>query len=134
MDILTKRFLLFGIGCIGTRSVFIILSATAPVYYLRILGFIGLFLSIGVAWIYVNGLRKVGFEIFGDAIWWNYLRPIHSVLYAVFAYYAIRGNTNAWKWLALDLAIGITAFFTFHYRNGNFGKAFKNKDPPKNKD
>ena len=35
----------------------------------------------GFSYIYMNGLRKTGGEVFGDKIWWNNLRPFHAVMY-----------------------------------------------------
>jgi hypothetical protein len=73
----------------------------------------------------LSGKRKTGPEVFGDKIWWNKLRPVHSLLYFLFAYNAINGNRNAWKFLLLDVIIGLISFLSFHYFNGDFSKLFR---------
>ena len=67
---------------------------------------------------------KIGGEVFGNKIWWNSLRPIHGLLYALFAYFAIIKNKNAWKFLAVDVIIGLVAFFIYHTTNNNLPKLF----------
>lgn len=68
--------------------------------------------------------RKTGAEVFGDKIWWNNLRLIHGLLYSLFAYNAIIGNTNALIYLIVDVLFGFTSFLIFHYYNGDFKKIF----------
>jgi len=81
MNPIQKRFLLFLIGCIGSRTLFAILAKNTGVNYLPILGYIALLPAIGFMYIYVTGSRKTGVEVGGEKIWWNDLRPIHAVLY-----------------------------------------------------
>ena len=40
--------------------------------------------------------RKRGGETFGQKIWWNHMRPIHSFMFALFAYLAISKNKNSY--------------------------------------
>ena len=84
MNSMQKRFLLFLIGCIGVRTLFVIIAKNASTYYLQLLGYLALLPAIGFTYIYLTGSRKVGAETFGEKIWWNNLRPIHSLLYLVF--------------------------------------------------
>ena len=81
MDDLQQRFLLFLIGCIGIRSLFVIVAKYINVKYLKYLGYVALIPAIGFMFIYLTGSRKTGAEVFGEKIWWNDLRPIHSILY-----------------------------------------------------
>ena len=76
-------------------------------------------------YIYLTGSRQTGAEVFGDKIWWNDLRPIHSLLYFLFAYNAITGNTKSWMYLLLDVIIGLVSFLVFHYKNDDFSKLIK---------
>lgn len=123
MNNIQKRFLLFLIGCIGTRSLFAYLAKILPVKYLRFMGFIALMPAIGFLYIYLTGIRQTGTEVFGDKIWWNDLRPIHSLLYFMFAYFAINGDQSiAWKILLIDVLIGFVSFLAHHYKEGNFSK------------
>lgn len=125
MNTIQKRFLLFLIGCIGTRTLFVLLAKNAGTKYLPLLGYLALLPAIGFIYIYLTGSRKTGAEVFGEKIWWNDLRPIHSLLYFLFAYNAIKGNTDSWVYLLIDVIIGLLSFLIFHYRNGDFSKLLK---------
>jgi len=50
-----------------------------------------------------SGLRKYG--IFGQKVWWN--RYIHSILFALFSYFAFKRNEYAYIILLIDLLFGI---------------------------
>lgn len=111
MDVKIKRLLLFLIGCIGTRSIFAYLAKIASLDVLRVMGWIALMPAIGFIYIFITGSRKTGAEVFGEKIWWNSLRPIHGLLYFTFAWLAINGVRGmAWKVLAADVVIGLSAF------------------------
>lgn len=125
MNDIQKRFLLFLIGCIGTRTLFVLLAKNAGPKYLPLLGYLALLPAIGFIYIYLTGSRQTGAEVFGGKIWWNDLRPIHSLLYFLFAYNAINGNTNSWMYLLIDVVFGLLSFLIFHYRNGDFSKLVK---------
>ena len=120
MNNIQKRFLLFLIGCIGTRSLFVYLAKNTNKQFLQIMGYLALLPAIGFFYIYFTNSRKTGAEVFGDKIWWNQLRPIHGTLYFLFAYNAIIGNTNAYIYLLVDVLIGLISFLGFHYYNGDF--------------
>jgi hypothetical protein len=124
MNDMQKRFLLFLIGCIGVRTLFVLIAKNASAYYLPILGYLALLPAIGFVYIYLTGSRQVGAEVFGEKIWWNNLRPLHALLYFLFAYNAINGNKMAYQYLLIDVVIGLTAFVAFHYKNGDFKKVF----------
>jgi hypothetical protein len=94
--------------------------------YLRWLGLLALLPAIGWIVIYLGGnLRKSGGEVFGGNIWWNFMRPIHALLYIIFAYFAYIGARNrAWKVLFVDVIFGLIAFLNYHYNQNNFTKLF----------
>jgi hypothetical protein len=126
MNAIQKRFLLFLIVCIGLRSFFVYLAKTLPNEYLRIMGFISLIPASGFLYIYLTGIRETGEEVFGDKIWWNDLRPIHSFLYFCFAYFAISEKHNiAWKFLLADVILGLSSFLFHHYKVGSFKNLIK---------
>jgi len=122
MNDIQKRFLLFLIGCIGTRALFVYVAKNASAIYLPLLGYLALLPAIGFIYIYLTGSRKTGGEVFGEKIWWNDLRPIHSLLYFLFAYNAIIGNNKAWIYLLVDVIFGLSSFLIFHFKNGDFKK------------
>ena len=57
--------------------------------------------------IFLTGSRKTGQEVFGNKIWWNNLRPVHAILYTLFAYNAINKNKEVWIYLLIDVIIGL---------------------------
>jgi len=113
---------MFLIGCIGVRLLLVIIAKNINTNYLKYLGYLALLPATGFIFIYLTGSRKTGGETFGEKIWWNDLRPIHSILYFLFAYNAINGNKQSWIYLLVDVFIGLIVFLIHHYTNGNFLK------------
>jgi len=120
MNNIQKRFLLFLFGCIPTRLAIMYLAKVISPQYLPILGYLALIPAFGFYYLYFSGARKTGAEVFGDKIWWNNLRPIHGILYTLFAYNAIIRNTSAWIYLLVDVLFGLISFLIFHYINNDF--------------
>lgn len=115
MNKIQKRFLLFLIGCIGTRLFLVYIAKNISVNLLKYMGYLLLLPAIGFIYIYLTGIRQTGAEVFGDKIWWNNLRPIHGLLYFLFCYNAINGNKNAWIYLLIDVLFGLTSFLVYHF-------------------
>lgn len=86
------------------------------------MGLLALLPAIGFAYLFVSGARTTGAEVFGDKIWWNALRPLHALLYALFAWYAIHGKAHAWQFLAMDALVGLVSFLAFHASHGSFNR------------
>ena len=107
MNNLQKRFALFLIGCMGIRFLFVYIAKTTDIKYLQLMGYLAIIPAIGFSYIFLTGIRKTGREVFGDKIWWNKLRPIHALLYGLFAYNAINKNRKAWIYLLIDVIIGL---------------------------
>lgn len=120
MNNIHKRILMFLIGCIGTRSLLVYIAKTTDVKYLPYLGYLALLPAIGFLYIFITGVRKTGLEVFGEKIWWNNLRPVHALLYVLFAYFAIHKNTNAWILLLIDVVFGLVNFLWHHFSAGSF--------------
>jgi hypothetical protein len=120
MNSIQKRFLLFLFGCIPTRLAFVYIAKIVSLQYLPILGYLALLPAVGFIYLYVSGTRKTGAEVFGDKIWWNNLRPIHGLLYLLFAYNAIHKDSTAWLYLMYDVILGLFSFLIFHYINNDF--------------
>lgn len=111
MNIDTKRSLLFFVGCIGSRVALTNIARTTP----SALSYLAMFataIATGFSIIYIFQLRQTGVEVFGNRIWWNNLRPVHAILWGLFAYFASQQSQNAWKLLGIDTMIGIISFFT----------------------
>lgn len=115
MNTLQKRFILFLLGCIGTRLLFVYIAKNIDVSLLKYMGYLLLLPAFGFIFIYLTGIRKTGDEVFGDKIWWNNLRPVHGILYLLFSYNAINGNKNSWIYLFIDVIFGIISFLIYHF-------------------
>ena len=122
MNNIQKRFVLFIFGCIGARTLLMLLAKNIPIQYLPYMGYLTIFPVIGFMYIYITGSRNTGAEVFGEKIWWNDLRPLHAALYGLFAYNAINGHRSAWKFLLADIVIGLSAFLYHHWSCGSFQK------------
>ena len=112
---LQKRILLFLLGCIIVRLLFVYIAYIINPRYLKFLGFLAIIVSIGFITIYLFGLRKTGPETMGQPIWWDSLRPFHSLMYLIFGILAILGiQKYAWIALLVDVLVGLTAFIIHH--------------------
>ena len=125
MNHLRERMMMFLFGCIGLRSLFVVIAKYVNTAYLKYLGYLALLPAFGFIYIYLTGSRKTGAETFGEKIWWNNVRPLHSILYFLFAYNAIVGNKQSWIYLLVDVIIGLISFLVYHYVNGDFFKLMK---------
>ena len=126
MNTIQKRFLLFLIGCIGTRTLLVYFAKNADTTNLQYMGYLATLPAIGFFYLYLTGARKTGGEVFGDKIWWNDIRQIHGILYLIFAHLAINKNKNAWVILLIDIIFGLVMFINHHYTNDNFKYLFEN--------
>ena len=122
MNTIQKRFLAFLLLCIPVRIGFVVIAKKVDKKYLPYLGYLAILPAIGFAYIYIFGKRKTGGETFGQKIWWNNLRPLHSILYFIFAYLALKKSNNAYIPLLLDVIIGLISFIIYHYSVGSFRK------------
>ena len=115
---LTKRLLLFLVGCIGTRTILAYVAKSSP-NLLPYLGVFTLAVGVGLFYYYFTGKRTEGPETFGDKIWWNDLRPVHGSLYILFSILAFQRNPHAWVILSIDVIIALCAFLIFHYKKND---------------
>ena len=105
----------FLVGCLGSRSLLVYLAAVAPAFWLRVMAVGGALIAAGFTVIHVGGLRKTGLETGGAPIWWDMLRPVHALLYGLFAYCAWTGNRAlAWRILLADVIIGFSSYVYHH--------------------
>jgi len=115
METIHKRMLLFLVGCIGSRLLLVYIAKNISLELLKYMGYLLLVPAFGFLYIYLTGSRKTGPEVFGEKIWWNDLRPIHSLFYFLFSYAAIHGNSNAWMYLLADVTFGLISFLVHHF-------------------
>lgn len=110
MTPLQRRALLFLGACIPSRIAFTVWSAKSQN---PLLGALALLPAVGFFYFYLSGSRPTGAEVGGDVIWWNRLRPLHGILWGIFAVAALSGKPWAWKILAVDTVLGVLAFLTW---------------------
>ena len=124
MNSIQKRFALFLGLCIPVRLAFTFLAKYIPLRFLPILGVPYLLFGLGITTIYITGSRSHGAETMGAPIWWNNLRPVHGLLYLVFAIGAFFKNRDSWILLLIDTLIGFVAFWSYHITKNNLVKLY----------
>jgi hypothetical protein len=112
---------------------FVVIAYKISKEYLPILGLIALIPATGFLVLYLGCFeRKSG--AFGQKIWWNDLRPIHALLYIVFAILSFRKSDYAYVPLLIDVIIGTIAYFVYHgilenkKKVGGLKEKFKNRN------
>lgn len=105
----TKRVLLFLFGCMAVRVGMAIVAKVVPIKYLPILGALAIIPAFRFIYIYLSGSNPRGM-IFKEKAWWNDLRPLHGVMYGLFAVMALAQYRHAWLVLLADAFIGAVAF------------------------
>jgi hypothetical protein len=103
--------LVFLFGCIGTRLAFAYLATIYPIYT----AFIAALISAGFFYVYFTGSRPTGIETGGKPIWWNKFRPLHGLMYGLFAILSYNSvSYNGYKYapivIVLDALIGLGLF------------------------
>lgn len=106
-----NRMYLF-LVCIVVRSLLILIAKNINPNKLPYLGFIALIPAIGFAITYLKG-NKIG--AFGGKVWWQNLRIVHSLLYLLFAIYALQKKRFSYMVLVFDLLLGIFAFINNYF-------------------
>jgi hypothetical protein len=117
METKTKRFLLFLIGCMGSRFLLTYLAKTVSQDYIKIILIITGLIGLSFVYIYFLGSDSADkqLEWAGDKIiWWNDLRIVHGLLYLLFTYLAYNNNKDAWTILLIDTLIGLISWTKHH--------------------
>lgn len=111
------RPVLFLFGCMLTRLTLTYIAYQYPDIAQRF-GLLALGPVIGWLWIHFVSGRDTGPEVFGDKIWWDYLRLPHAALWALFSYlsYSDKYKAMAWIPLLVDTLMGL-AGWTHNYIN-----------------
>jgi hypothetical protein len=109
IEIIKLKYL---IGCLGIRTLFVIIAKYINKKYLPLMGIIAVFISISFMYQFIKKERTQG--AFNNKIWWDNIRPIHAFNYGLFAFMAISKSSNSWIVLLFDVFVGLTAHF-YHY-------------------
>tara|TARA_Y100000780_G_scaffold230335_1_gene252243 strand:+ start:8077 stop:8448 length:372 start_codon:yes stop_codon:yes gene_type:complete len=114
-----ERIMLFLFGCIGLRLLIgIYIRDKINPNIKKILTMILIIIGLGFLTIYIGNFRKRGLEVDNQEIWWNYLRPLHGILY-LFAGFFLYKNKNiaSSNIIILDLIIGLVSWYFYYYIN-----------------
>lgn len=112
-----NRIVAFWLGCVPARALYAYLAYRWTPNLTFYLAFPAILMGLSFIILRVANLRQTGFEVNYERIWWNNLRPIHGILYLIFAYLALQKNAFAYIPLVIDLCFGIVAFLFFHGLN-----------------
>lgn len=114
-----RRLVVYFLFCITTRLIIAYLIKkfhSDNVYKYMISAF--LFIA-GIVWLYLffSGMRQYGREVFNESeeygkIWWNSLRPVHSILYLLAVYLILFTNYSQYAWIMLVVDVIIGGTFT----------------------
>lgn len=107
-----KIIKLFFLGCVPSRLLLVFIVFFINKKYLYYLSFIGFIISFGFLFNYIFE-KKTG-STFNQIAWWNYLRPVHSLLYFIFGYLAYNKNQYSYIPLLIDVLIGTISFIIKH--------------------
>ncbi len=110
-----KIILYFIFLCFPARLLLSILAKIIKPIYLPIIGIFTTFISINF---FINFIqyRKEEKGFFGNYVWWNNYRLIHSFTYAIFSILAFLNYNKAWIILFIDAILGLI-FFIHKYFN-----------------
>jgi hypothetical protein len=124
MNNIQKRFLLFLFFCIGTRCLLVFAPIYVPSRFIKPLCVILGLMGFGFLTIFFLGLRKTGIETGGQCIWWDFLRPVHGILFLSVSYQLWKGcRQSASQLLFVDVCIGLIAFLFHHFiKTNNFAQ------------
>lgn len=131
MNLTQKRFAMFLGACVPMRLLLVALAYYLPrrnLTLFKLLAYLLLIPTIGFSVIYFFKLRDTSALIDNNVAWWDYLRPIHSLLYGISFLMAISNKPtyymSVWKVLLLDVVIGFIAFLNYHIKEKSFNKLF----------
>jgi len=113
MFTITRKTLLYLLGCIPVRIIIALLPLYIDSSYLQYYGAILLLPALGFFYLYFNNLRLNAPEGGGNT-WWAEYRIIHGMLYLTAAIYALQEKRLAWIPLTIDVALGLVLFL-FRY-------------------
>lgn len=110
-----NKLYLFLFGCLGVRTLLALLAYKISPDHLPYLGAFAFLVGVGLIYNFIFNARQVAPESSAQSnkVWWNNFRPLHGVLYLLFAYYAMTKDKNAYVFLALDVVIALVLFLLY---------------------
>ena len=103
--------------CLIVRTVLIYLAylsvKSANSIYSLVFSLIYLTFCVGFLYQFIFKPRKKG--VFDEYIWWDYLRPVHALIYLYVSYLIYKKNMAFIPVLVADNLIGLTGHVFYHY-------------------
>lgn len=114
-----SKVYLFLFGCIGVRTLLAMLAYKINVKYLPYLGMFAVFVAFGLLFHFIFGTRKTGQESSAEnnRIWWNNYRPLHALMYLLFAYLAFQKDHRAYVFLVTDVLLALVLYSLYKTNN-----------------
>lgn len=108
-----KNFYFFILLCILIRFIFAFITKIINKKYLPLLSIPTFIISIVFLYEFFNYSDiKFNKGFFGNKVWWNNNRVIHSINYLLFSILAFNKNNNAWLFLFIDAIFGTIFLIT----------------------
>jgi hypothetical protein len=101
------------VACLAARIVLVVAVKLTPSEWLPWAGAVALLPVLGFAALFF-GIWERKREVFGQRIWWNAMRPIHTAILLAFAVMAFLRSKWAFVPLAIDVMVGTVAFAVQH--------------------
>lgn len=111
---MNKTIYYFIFFCFPARLLLALLAKIIPTNYLPIMGIFTAIISISF---FINFMKnsKGDKGFFGNYVWWNNYRLIHSFSYALFSIQALLKYNNAWIILLVDAILGLIFFINKYF-------------------
>jgi uncharacterized membrane protein HdeD (DUF308 family) len=107
-----QRLLQFLGICIIVRSLGALIAYLYPQSAItKVLAILYFMSGISMLYLFIANKRQNAPEG-GGITWWNNLRPIHAVLFMLFAFFALNGKKFSYLFLVSDVILGLIAVFT----------------------
>lgn len=73
-------------------------------------------ICVAIIWIlqYFDILFRRKKSIINNDVWWNHMRPFHSLMYIIFAVATIMRKRSGWKVLTFDSLVGVTRTILYY--------------------
>jgi hypothetical protein len=99
--------------CIGTRIAISMLAKYIDTNYLPYMAIFTTMISLGFLRGFLLNSPKVG--RFGNKVWWQNYRIIHSINFGIFSVLAFNKNPGAWIILFADAMLGLIFFIKKYF-------------------
>tara|TARA_Y100001970_G_C13476338_1_gene482163 strand:+ start:30 stop:374 length:345 start_codon:yes stop_codon:yes gene_type:complete len=104
----------FFLGCMSARFG---LAYAAKIIDIKYLPYMALLTSVISITFFINFMKhKTGDRGgFGNKVWWNYYRLVHSFLFGLFSILAFNKYDNSWILLFIDAMLGLYFFINKYF-------------------